>query len=209
MAALTAADIVVSSTGAPHTIIQRDLATQVMQLRPQRPLVAIDIAVPRDIEAEVGNLPGVSLYDMDSLNHQLEQSLAERMEEVPRVEIILQEEEASFMEFLTIQDVMPLIADLHKHAEAIRQNELDKSLRRLTGLSEAEKVDIEAMSRAMVKRLLDGPIMRLRAEAQCPYGAEYASVARTLFGLPSETDTCHFAHGGCPLSSWSTYASCD
>jgi glutamyl-tRNA reductase len=186
-AALTSADIVISSSGAPHPIIRLPLAARVMQLRPDRPLVAIDIAVPRDIEAEVGNLPGVHLVDIDNLNQRLEQSLSLRMQEVPRVEAILAEEEARFMMFLNTLEVLPLIGDLHRQAEAIRQSELEKSLRRLPNLSEVEKSHIEALTRALVKHLLDGPVNRLRAEAQGAHGTEFTSVARSLFDLPAET----------------------
>jgi glutamyl-tRNA reductase len=82
--------------------------------------------------------------------------------------------------------VLPVIADLHQKAEAIRQNELEKSLRRLPDLSERERASIEAMTRAIVNRLLDAPIMRLRTEAHYASAAEYTSVARTLFGLPAQ-----------------------
>jgi len=202
-AALASADILISSTGAPHTLIHPPLAAQVMQLRPERPMIMIDIAMPRDIDPDVASVPGVQLYDMDSLNQQLEQSIAVRLQEVPLAEGIIAEEESRFMAYLQTIDILPLIADLHQQAELIRTSLLEKTLRRLPDLNELEIERIDAMTQALVKRLLDAPIMRLRAEALCPYGTEYASVARTLFGLPTQDQTCYFTHGPCPAASTS------
>jgi glutamyl-tRNA reductase len=126
------------------------------------------------------------LHDIDSLSQQLEQSLAERRRAVPLAEAIVAGEVARFLDFLKALEVLPVIADLHRQAEAIRQNELEKSLRRLPDLSERERAGIEAMTRAIVKRMLDAPITRLRTEAQHPNAAEYTSVARTLFGLSDQ-----------------------
>ncbi len=122
--ALTCADILIASTGAPHTLVQTKLVAAVMQARPRRPLVMIDIAVPRDVDPAAGEVPGVRLYDMDHLNHHLQESLGERAAEVPRVEAILNEEIARFDEYIAALDVLPLIADLSERAEAIRQVEL-------------------------------------------------------------------------------------
>ncbi|GAB4434713.1 MAG: glutamyl-tRNA reductase [Anaerolineales bacterium] len=181
--ALSAADVLISSTGAPHTIIQAGMVERIMSVRPSRPLVMIDIAVPRDIDADCNNLPGVTVYDMDGLNSQLEHSLAEREAEVPQVEAILEEEAGKFMEFFQSLDMLPIIASLHQQAESIRQSELNKTLRRLPNLSEAERARIEALTQALVKKLLDAPTNRLRAQANTPAAPEYANVARTLFDL--------------------------
>jgi len=181
--ALYAADVLVSSTGAPHTIIHPDMVERIMKARPSRPLVMIDIAVPRDIDPACGNLPGVTVHDMDSLHIKLEHSLAEREAEVPCVESILNEEANKFLEFFKSLDMLPLIADLRQQAETIRQAELNKTLRRLPDLSDAERVRIEALTQALVKKLLDAPTNRLRAQANKPTAPEYADVARTLFGL--------------------------
>jgi glutamyl-tRNA reductase len=86
-AALTSADILIASTGAPHIILSAEMVAQAMQTRPQRPLFLIDIAVPRDIDPDAANIPHVKLYDIDHLNVKLEHSLAERMDEVPQVRI--------------------------------------------------------------------------------------------------------------------------
>jgi len=182
-AALTTADILISSTGAPHTLISQKMVEATMKHRPERPLVLIDIAVPRDIDPDVAGIPHVKLYDMDTLNAQLENSLAERLAEVPQVKNILEEELALFEEYLKSLEMLPLIADMRQNAEAIRQTELEKTLRRLPDLTEAERIHIEAMSQALVKKLLHAPTHHLRAEAASPRASEYAAVARKLFGL--------------------------
>ena len=180
---LTRADIVISSTGAPHVIIQKDMIAMAMGKRPERSLMLIDIAVPRDIDSDVGTIPNVHLHDIDNLNAHLEHSLAERESEVPQVEVILEEEGIKFMEFLSSLDMLPLITDMRQQAETIRQAELNKTLRRLPDLNEAERARIEALTQALVKKLLDTPTNRLRAQANAPDAPEYANVARTLFGL--------------------------
>jgi glutamyl-tRNA reductase len=125
----------------------------------------------------------VRLHDIDNLNAHLEQSLAERASEVPRVETILDEEERKFQDFLESLEMLPLIIDMRQQAETIRLAELNKTLRRLPHLDETERARIEALTQALVKKLLDAPTNRLRAQANTPDAPEYANVARTLFGL--------------------------
>ena len=179
-------DILIASTGAPHMIVHPNMVAAAMQQRPNRPLVLIDIAVPRDIDPEAGNVPNVHLYDIDNLNAHLEQSLAERTAEIPHVETILAEEETKFVNFLHSMDMLPLITDIHQQAEEIRQAELQKTLRRLPDLTDAERIRIDALTQALVKKILDNPTNRLRAEATLPNAPEYAALVRSLFGLENQ-----------------------
>ena len=181
--ALVCADILISSTGAPHIMIEPDMVSAAMSKRPERPLMLVDIAVPRDIDSNVVKINNVRLHDIDNLNAHLEQSLAERASQVPHVETILDEEESIFMDFLASLDMLPLIVNMRQQAETIRQAELNKTLRRLPDLNETERARIEALTQALVKKLLDTPTNRLRAQANTPDAPEYANVARTLFGL--------------------------
>jgi len=197
---LAAADILIASTGAPHTLISPQMVENAMRQRPARPLVLIDIAVPRDIDPETARLPRVSLFDMDSLSAQLEDSLAQRLNEVPQVQAILEEELADFERYLRSLDMLPLIAEMRQRAEAIRQAEVERTLRRLD-LTEAERARIEAMTQALVKKILQEPTTRLRAEASCPHASEYATVARTLFGLQNHTGLCSFSGEACSISA--------
>ena len=184
--ALVSADILISSTGAPHTIISRGMVHETMRHRTARPLVLIDIAVPRDIDPNVADIPHVKLHHLDNLNAQIEHSLAERIAEVPQVKNILNEELELFGDYLKSLDMLPLIANMRQNAEMIRQTELEKTLRHLPDLTEAERGHIEAMTQALVKKLLHAPTHRLRAEATSPRASEYAAIARTLFNLPDE-----------------------
>ncbi len=198
-AALASADIVIASTGAPHTIVTTEMVNQIMQARQQRPLVLIDIAVPRNIDPETANISYVRLYDIDNLNAQLEHSLAERMAEVPQVKTILEEELSQFAEYMKSLEMIPIIVDIRQQAELIRQEVLEKTLRRLPDLTETERDRIEAMTQALVKKLLEAPTHRLRAEASCPHAPEYAAVARTLFGLHKGDGLCGFTGNACPI----------
>jgi glutamyl-tRNA reductase len=203
---LLEADIVISSTSAPHTIIHAPHMVEIMVQRSHRSMVMVDIAVPRDIDPQVGQIPGVRLYDLDSLDQQVKNLLAERAAEVPQVEAILAEEKARFLEYLSTLDMLPLITELRKQAEAIRYHELERTLHRLPGLTEAERQRIDAMTRSLVKKLLDTPTQRLRIEATCPHASEYATVARTLFDLPGEQGLCAFSNKGCSTTSPSAAA---
>jgi glutamyl-tRNA reductase len=198
--ALASADILISSTGAPHILISREMVKEAMATRPDRPLVLMDIAVPRDIDPDITDMPHVRLYDMDSLNDHLEHSLAERMSEVPQVKSIVDEEVAEFTEYMKSLEMIPIIADMRQQAEAIRQSVLKKSLSKMPDLTETEIERIEAMTQALVKKILDAPTQRLRAEASCPHAPEYAAVARTLFGLKDGKGLCGFSGEACPIS---------
>jgi glutamyl-tRNA reductase len=110
------------------------------------------------------------------------------MAEVPQVKNILDEELELFGDYLKSLDMLPLIADLRQNAEMIRQTELEKTLRHLPDLTKAERDHIEAMTQALVKKILHAPTHRLHTEAASPWASEYAAVARRLFNL-SDTST--------------------
>lgn len=184
---LSQTDILISSTGAPHLVVSAQMVEEAMRSRMERALVLIDIAVPRDIDPDAANIPHVRLFDIDGLNAQLEDSLTRRMDEVPRVRQILAEELLEFESYLKSLEMLPIIADIRQQAEAIRTAELEKTLRRMPDLTQAERERIEALTQALVKKLLDHPTRRLRAEAASHRGPEYASLARTLFNLSDET----------------------
>jgi glutamyl-tRNA reductase len=157
-----------------------------MQARAERPLVLIDIAVPRDIDSNAATIPHVKVYDIDNLNAKLEDLVAERMAEVPQVRSILDEEVNEFAEYMKSLEMIPIIAEIRQQAEAIRQEMLEKTLHQLPGLTNIERTRIEAMTQVLVKKILQAPTQRLRAEATSPHAAEYAAIARALFGLQSE-----------------------
>jgi glutamyl-tRNA reductase len=183
---LCAADILISSTGAPHLVVPAQMVEAAMRARPGRALVLIDIAVPRDIDPDAAKIPHVKLFDIDGLNAQLEDSLTRRLDEVPHVRQILAEELFEFEEYLKSSEMLPIIADIRQRAEAIRTAELEKSLRRMPDLTDAERERIEVLTQAIVKKLLDQPTRRLRAEASSHRAPEYAALVRMLFNLSDE-----------------------
>ncbi len=198
---LLEADVVITSTSAPHTILSTSQVKQIMLNRPHPTITIIDIAAPRDVEPEVGQIPGVKLYDLDQLQHQVEHLLAERAAAAPQVEAILAEEEAQFLQYFNSINMLPLIAELRQQADAIRQHELERTLRRLPDLTQAERERIEAMSRALVNKILEAPTLRLRIEANCPHAPEYATAVRTLFDLHDGSEICTFSKQPCPIQS--------
>ena len=197
---LCQADILISSTGAPHLVLSAQMVADVMRTRPERSLVLIDIAVPRDIDPDAANVPHVRLFDIDGLNAQLEDSLARRMEEVPHVRQILEQELAEFEDYLKSLEMLPIIADIRQQAEAIRLTELEKTLRRMPDLTDTQRERIEALTHSLVKKILDRPTRRLRAESSCPHAPAFATVARTLFELKHDAATCGFSGESCPIS---------
>jgi len=189
--ALIQADILLSSTGAPHLLVHPPMVASAMQKRPDRPLILIDIAVPRDIDPDVAQIPGIHLYDIDHLNAHLEQSLTKRAAEVPHARAILAEEVAKFLEFLETLEMLPLITDIHQQAESIRNAVLEKTMHRLPDLTESERHHIEAMTQVLVKKLLANPTNHLRAEARSPHAPEIASTTRALFNLQGRRSASH------------------
>ncbi|MGB8981194.1 MAG: glutamyl-tRNA reductase [Anaerolineales bacterium] len=198
--AVSEADILISSTGAPHLIVEAKMVAEAMRLRPERALVLIDIAVPRDIDPDCTQVPHVKLFDIDGLNARLEDSLTHRLDEVPQVKEILRDELSEFESYLSSLEMLPIIADIHQQAEAIRAAELEKTLRRMPGLTDLERGRIEALTQSLVRKLLDTPTRRLRAESTCPHASEYATVARTLFGLQNKDGVCTLSGEACPIS---------
>jgi glutamyl-tRNA reductase len=180
---LSQADILIASTSAPHHIILTEQVSQAMENRHNANLLIIDIAVPRNVEIQVGGIPGVSLIDMDTLQDHLESSLARREREIPEVEKILEEEVSAFSSYLRTLEVIPLIAELQQQAESIRRAELNKTLRRLSDLTPEEQQRLDIMTHALVKKILHNPISRLRKEANSSAASEYAATTRQLFGL--------------------------
>lgn len=184
--AVRAADIVISSTGAPHVIIDSDIVRRAMIDR-TRPLVLIDIAMPRDVEPAVSGVPGVHLFDLDHLHARLDGAIAERRSEVPRVEAIVAEEVMAFESWLREVDILPVITDLRTKAERIRQRELARALHHLPDLDPETRQHVERLSESLVNKLLHEPTHQLRAEAGNGHAAEFVQTVRRLFGLVAET----------------------
>ena len=185
---LRKADIVISSTAAPHAIFSTAMVSRAMALRPERSLMLIDIAVPRDVEPEVGEIRGVRLYDIDDLESQVRVSLGERRSQVPKVETIIKEELEEFTAWYESLAIRPVVKAMRQQAERIRRREVDRTIRRLASLDVEAREEIEALTRALVKKLLHAPTMCLKEQSRNGNAAQYALIARELFGIDAASD---------------------
>ncbi len=185
------ADILIASMAASKALVSARAVSEAMSRRPDRPLLVIDWAVPRNIDPAAAHVPGVRLYDIDDLNQRLYAERSGREQEVPKVEVLLAEEETQWLEFQRSREVAPLIVDLRRKAEAIRRGELQKTLRRLPGLSEAEQARIDNLTQAIVNKILHAPIARLKESAGRSEASEYAALAGELFDIGSSLPAEH------------------
>lgn len=192
------ADIVITSTGAPHYIIRTLDVAHLMPKRQGRPIIFIDIAVPRDVEPEVAAIAGVSLYNIDDLEAVVECNIHEREQEARLAEQIIAEELSGLVakfRYLSYQPTMALLAD---KAETIRQREVKRALAKLPDCSPEERKVLENMSRMLVRKLLRDPMVRMNEAAVMGNEAQYLEAVRTLFKLDaigegghSEERTCY------------------
>lgn len=180
--ALAQTDIVITSTGAPHTILTREHIEPAMFLRPTRPLFIIDIAVPRDVDPDVTEIHNVHLRDIDDLQSQAKENVRERESEVPHVEGIVADEVEQFLDWLASLDVVSTITSLRRRVEQLRQRELERLFNRLE-LDDRERELIATMSHRLINKILHEPTLRLKQEAAHGNGAAYISAIHHLFAL--------------------------
>jgi glutamyl-tRNA reductase len=183
---LVAADIVLSSTASPHPIVGREELELVMAAREGRPLLLIDIAVPRDIDPECASLEGVSLYDIDDLQATVARNLGVRAEETPQALEIVEEEIHRFARWLGQLDALPTVTALREHGNDIVEQVLAENAQRWESASPRDLARVEAIARAVMTRLLHEPTIRLRSLGG-DRGHASLEVVRELFGLRTES----------------------
>ncbi len=191
---LTQADIVLSSTSSPHPIVGREELELVMGERGGRPLLLIDIAVPRDIDPSCSELEGVTLYDIDDLQAVAARNLNTRAAETPRALEIIEEEIHRFARWMGQLDALPTVSALREHGDVIVQQVLAENAGRWETASPRDLARIEAVARAVMGRLLHEPTIRLRA-LDGDRGHASLELARELFGLRTLTGTGEGAAG--------------
>ena len=184
---LVDADIVVSSTSSPHQIVGRDELALVAEERTGRPLLLIDIAVPRDIDPAVRELPGVTLYDMDDLQREISRNMGSREAEATRARQIVEVEVERFTRWLASLDVVPTVAALRSLGEDVVTQVLRENESRWESLSEADRERVAVLARAVVSRLLHEPTLRLKAAVAGDDTYVYVQALRELFGLEVES----------------------
>jgi glutamyl-tRNA reductase len=163
--ALETADILVSSTSAPGVVLRRDEVAAALPGRKGRPLLLIDLAVPRDLDPAINELADCYLYDIDDLEAVVQETLAGREEEFAKAEAIAVSEGERFSDWLATRDVVPAIRSVRERAEAIRRGELAKASSRLAGLSEREREAVDSLTSRIVNKLLHEPILQLKEAA--------------------------------------------
>lgn len=177
------ADIVVSCTGAPVHVIKADLIRPLIEKRNGKPIFLIDIAVPRDIEPEVGNIEGVQLFDIDDLKNVIDKNLEERKKEAVKAEVIIEEEIDEFFKWLGARFAVPTIKALKDKASAIVDVELERSLCRLGPITEKQQKIITSLVNTVVNQLLHEPIVNLKEYATTHQGHLYTEILQNLFNL--------------------------
>ncbi len=185
-AALAAADIVITATGATEPVLTRHAVQEVMRPRQQRPLFIIDIAVPRDAEPSVGDLEEVFLYNIDDLQSIVKENLTRRSGELDRAESIIEEEVGRFTLWLQSRDVIPTVVALRERFEHIRQTELARLEPKLASLPPEARERLDEITHLVVEKLLLAPTEQLKATADESTVAAYADALNRLFRLATD-----------------------
>ena len=187
--ALADTDIVVSSTSAPGFVLTAGELASTLRARRGRPLLLIDLAVPRDVDPAFATIDGCFVYDVDDLEAIVSASLAGRRTEAVEAERIVTEEAERFRVWQASLAVVPAIASLRARAEEIRASELARIEARLGRLPEGDRAIVDTVTAQIVNKLLHLPTVRMKEAAVTPDGLLYADVVRHLFGLGEESET--------------------
>jgi glutamyl-tRNA reductase len=185
-ALLASVDIVASATAAPHAVLTRALVEGALQNGRRSPLLILDLALPRDVEHDVGEMSSVFLYDIDDLSQVVEGNLARRRSEIGVAEQIIQGGIHEFWAWYRGRNVVPLIRQLRGRAEELREVETARALRALRHLSPADREAVENLTRQLLNKVLHSPTARLREAAAEGREGEIADAARYLFGLDGD-----------------------
>lgn len=183
------ADIVISSTGAPHAIFRKEHAEKFLSRRRNRPMFFIDIAVPRDVEAGINDLDGAFVYDIDDLQQVVQSNLSDRVKEAAQAESIVEAEVRKFEERLRTLDVVPTIVSLQEHLETVRQAEIDRVRGRLGPLTPEQEMAIESMTRGIINKIMHTPITTLKTAARESEVTTLVEIVRRIFNLHERKDT--------------------
>jgi glutamyl-tRNA reductase len=177
------ADIVITSTGAPHAIFRREHGELFLARRKNRPMFFIDIAVPRDVDPEMNRLDGIFVYDIDDLQQAVTSHVDDRRKEAERAEMIITGEVERFKIRLQTLDVVPTIVSLQDHLETIRQAEIDRVRGRMGPLSPEQEMAVEALTRGIISKIMHTPISTLKTAVSQAEATTVVDVVRRLFDL--------------------------
>lgn len=177
------ADIVISSTGAPHAIFRREHGELFMQRRKNRPMFFIDIAVPRDVDQQIMQVDGIFVYDIDDLQQVVKSNASGREREAERAELLIEEEVIRYQRHLQSLDAVPTIIALQEHVESIRQAEVERLRHRMSGFTLEQQAAVEHLTRSLVKKILHPSITALKHTTGNDQRAAMSELLHKLFGL--------------------------
>jgi glutamyl-tRNA reductase len=184
---LKRADIVISATDSPQYLVRHDQISKVMKERKQKPIFFIDIADPRDVEPGVGDIENVYLYNIDDLQKVANENIKDREKEAQKAEAIVENEVVKYANWYQSLEVTPTIAALKKKCDGIRKRELEKMLSLHPHLPEKERHSLEALTSAIVNKILHDPLTRIKQNDEEGMTVVYIDALRTLFHLPDQT----------------------
>jgi glutamyl-tRNA reductase len=180
---LAKADIVISSTGAPHFVLQKEQVASFLAARKHRPMFFVDIAVPRDIDPAVNDLDNAFVYDIDDLQQVVDANKKQREREAVWAEEIVREEVQKMMKRLASREVVPTIVALEDRLNRIRELELERQRGRLQNLTPEQREALDALTRGIVNKILHGPITELKSGAGQPGHSTLVELIRKMFGV--------------------------
>lgn len=180
------ADIIISSTGAPHTIFRKEHGEHFLKVRRNRPMFFIDIAVPRDIDPKLNDLDGIFVYDIDDLQQVVSTHLGDRRREAERAEALVAGEVERFESRLQTLNVVPTIVSLQEHLETVRQAEIDRLRGRLGELTPEQEMAVEALTKGIINKIMHTPITTLKTAAREQEATTVVDLVRKLFNLRAE-----------------------
>jgi len=190
------ADIVITSTGAPHAIFRREHGELFLSRRRNRPMFFIDIAVPRDVDPGLNRLDGIFVYDIDDLQQAVTSHVADRRKEAERAEAIVALEVQRFQARLQTLDVVPTIVSLQDHLETIRQAEIDRVRGRLGSLSPDQELAVDALTRGIINKIMHTPISTLKTAARESEATTVIDLVRRLFNLQEKKEVAVSSKSG-------------
>ncbi len=180
---LPQADIVISSTGAPHFILKKEDGAKILSRRRNRPMFFIDIAVPRDIDPDLNKLDNIFVYDIDDLHEVINANLAERTREAELGEKIVEHEVEQFLDRIKSLEVVPTIVSLQERLEEIRRQEIERLHGRLGNLTPEQAAAVEQLTRGIINKVLHQPIAQMKEGARQADGLKLVDAVRRMFNL--------------------------
>jgi len=182
-------DIVISSTGAPHFIVEYEKLKGIAKNRKFKPLFMIDIAVPRDIDPKINEIDGIYLYDIDDLKDIVEKNILARKSEAEKAEVIVAQEAQKFLKWIESLDITPIIVEFREKFERIAQEETEKYLKKLGEIDDRHKEIITHMCNVIVHRILHEPSVNLKNFQELGIPKEnLIEVMKKIFNLTTEVE---------------------